>query len=74
MNLLPSLNLPPIVDSSTANMATDFYEPALSVSVRYDRGVGFFSSGWLRVVAKGPARFLTDSINHITPNGQFSLF
>lgn len=34
-------------------MAADFYAPALSVSVRYDRGVGFFSSGWLRMVAQG---------------------
>jgi superfamily II DNA or RNA helicase len=38
-------------------MAEDFYIPALSVSTRYDRGVGFFSSGWLRVVAQGMTNF-----------------
>lgn len=54
---LPSLNLPPILDTSSADMAADFFEPALSVSVRYDRGVGFFSSGWLRMVAKGLVTF-----------------
>lgn len=55
--LLPALNLPPTLDTSSANMATDFYAPALSVSIRYDRGVGFFSSGWLRVMAQGLAKF-----------------
>lgn len=54
---LPSLNLPPILDTSSANMAEDFYKPALSVAVRYDRGVGFFSSGWLRVLAQGLTKF-----------------
>ncbi len=49
---LQQLALPPIMDTSTADMAEEFYVPALSVSVRYDRGVGFFSSGWLRVVAR----------------------
>lgn len=38
-------------------MVAEFYAPALAVSVRYDRGVGFFSSGWLRVVADGLTRF-----------------
>lgn len=38
-------------------MAVDFYVPALSVSVRYDRGVGFFSSGWLRMAAQGMVQF-----------------
>lgn len=58
---LQSLNLPSILDTSSANMAADFYEPALSVSVRYDRGVGFFSSGWLRVLAQGLTKFAANS-------------
>ncbi|MCP5097978.1 MAG: DEAD/DEAH box helicase family protein [Chloroflexi bacterium] len=54
---LQSLHYPPIMDNSTANMIADFYQPALSVAVRYDRGVGFFSSGWLRMVANGMMQF-----------------
>jgi len=51
--LLKDLSLPPIIDTSTADMALEFYVPALSASVHYDRGVGFFSSGWLKMVAQG---------------------
>lgn len=54
---LKQLNLPSIIDTSSADMISDFYEPVLSVAVQYDRGVGFFSSGWLRVVAKGLITF-----------------
>lgn len=38
-------------------MAVDFISPALSMSKRYDRGVGFFSSGWLRMIAQGMVQF-----------------
>ena len=58
--LLSTLNLPTTIDTSTADMAADFYAPALSVSLRYDRGVGFFSSGWLRMVAQGLLPFATN--------------
>lgn len=54
---LQKIELPPTIDTSSANMVTHFYEPALSVSMRYDRGVGFFSSGWLRMVARGLVAF-----------------
>ena len=50
---LKNIHLPATMDTSSADTAVDFYAPALSVSVRYDRGVGFFSSGWLRVAAQG---------------------
>jgi hypothetical protein len=50
---LKQLELPSVMDTSSADMAGEFYVPALAVSVGYDRGVGFFSSGWLRVVARG---------------------
>lgn len=45
------------ITSSTENLAENFYEPALSLSIRYDRGVGFFSSGWLRMVSHGLVQF-----------------
>jgi hypothetical protein len=54
---LKELSLPSVIDSSTADMAREFVVPALSASLRYDRGVGFFSSGWLRVVAQGLVAF-----------------
>ncbi|MCW5841678.1 MAG: DEAD/DEAH box helicase family protein [Caldilinea sp.] len=68
---LPQLHLPFIIDSSSADMAREFIVPALAASVCYDRGVGFFSSGWLRMVSEGMiafaencgrARFITSPI------------
>ena len=59
---LKNLGLPSIIDKSTADMAADFYVPALSVSVRYDRGVSFFSSGWLRMTIQGLLPFAGNGI------------
>ncbi len=36
-------------------------KPELAVSVRYDRGVGFFSASWLRLAAKGMTGFAANS-------------
>lgn len=55
--MLPDLHLPPILDTSTADLIADFFVPALAHSIRYDRGVGYFSSGWLRIAAKGMVQF-----------------
>lgn len=54
---LTQLDLPTTLDTSTADLAADFYKPALSAAIKYDRGVGFFSSGWLRLVAQGMSQF-----------------
>jgi superfamily II DNA or RNA helicase len=42
---------------NTANydLAHEFFIPLLSDAISYDRGVGYFSSGWLRINAKGLA-------------------
>lgn len=45
------------LDTSTNDLLTDFFVPALNASYRYDRGVGFFSSGWLRLAASGMTQF-----------------
>ncbi len=37
------------------HLARDFFIPLLSQAISYDRGVGYFSSGWLRVNAQGLA-------------------
>ncbi len=57
---LTELSLPPVVDTSSHDIIADFFAPALAASVRYDRGVGFFSSGWLRIAAKGMHQFASN--------------
>ena len=46
-----------ILNTSDHDFMEDFFIPALSLSVKYDRGVGFFSSGWFRQAAKGLTQF-----------------
>lgn len=48
---------PLTIDTSSADLVEDFFVPALSCSVKYDRGVGYFSSGWLRENARGMVSF-----------------
>jgi len=38
------------------DLAREFFIPLLSQAISYDRGVGYFSSGWLRVNAQGLAQ------------------
>jgi hypothetical protein len=52
-----ALNIPAVLDTSTHDLTRDFFAPLLSNAVRYDRGVGFFSSGWLRINAQGMVAF-----------------
>src|ERR1700761_9579114 len=58
--LLPSLDLPRTMDTSSADLVNDFFVPALAVSSQYDRGVGYFSSGWLQVAASGLGQFASN--------------
>ena len=39
--------------TSTTRLIEHFYAPALSRSVSYDRGVGYFTSAWLRMAGAG---------------------
>ena len=55
--MLPQLTFPPTIDTSSNDLFVDFFIPALKASVQYDRGVGFFSSGWLRLAARGMVEF-----------------
>ncbi len=54
---LRSVSFPSTLDTSTGDLITDFFVPALKASVQYDRGVGFFSAGWLRMAAEGMVLF-----------------
>ena len=42
--------------SGQHDLSRDFFIPMLSHAIAYDRGVGYFSSGWLKVNAQGLAR------------------
>lgn len=55
--MLRALNLPAMMDTSSNNLTTDFFAPLLSNSVSYDRGVGYFSSAWLRINSLGMTNF-----------------
>jgi DNA phosphorothioation system restriction enzyme len=51
------LQIPCCMDTSGYDLVEQFFTPLLLNSVRYDRGVGFFSSGWLKVHCKGMSAF-----------------
>ena len=57
MSSFQDLNLPTMMDTSDHDLVSDFFTPLLSNSVLYDRGVGFFSSGWLRINGSGMVAF-----------------
>lgn len=57
MKSLSDLNLIAVMDTSEHNLTTELFMPLLSNSVRYDRGVGYFSSGWLRINCEGMVAF-----------------
>jgi superfamily II DNA or RNA helicase len=52
---LRELSPDPHLATSTDKLLDRFYVPALRASVSYDRGVGFFTSSWLRLAASGLA-------------------
>jgi superfamily II DNA or RNA helicase len=52
---LRSLPTDPHLATSTAKLLDYFYVPALKAAVSYDRGVGYFTSNWLRLAAAGLA-------------------
>jgi superfamily II DNA or RNA helicase len=50
------LDFPPVIDTSEVDFASEFYEPLLSRATEYKRGVGYFSSTWMRSAARGMAQ------------------
>lgn len=51
--MLRKLNLLPVYDSSEYDLIHDLIVPLLRNSISYLRGVGFFTSGWLKLAAHG---------------------
>jgi superfamily II DNA or RNA helicase len=56
--MLRDLDLLPVYDSAEKDLIADLIVPLLANSVSYYRGVGFFTSGWLRVASKGVVRLV----------------
>jgi hypothetical protein len=50
---LRALALPLLLNTSDHDLLRDFFTPVLAHAVRYDRGVGYFASGWLRLAGQG---------------------
>jgi len=63
--MLRTLSLDAVYDSAEHDIVQDLMVPCLEVSSRYLRGVGFFSSGWLRLAAHGLVR-LVENGGHAT--------
>jgi superfamily II DNA or RNA helicase len=52
------LHFDPIYTTQKNDVVSEFYVPALSVAVQYDRVTGFFSSSALSVAARGLSKFV----------------
>lgn len=55
LDSLRDVGFPEALDTSEDEVVIHLYIPAMSAAVRYDRGVGYFTSGWLTYVAEGLA-------------------
>lgn len=55
---LKDIEIPKIITTSNFTFSKDFFAPALSKSVRYDRGVGYFTSGWIKNNMHGLIQFI----------------
>lgn len=51
--MLKDLKLAPVYDSADCDLVQDLIVPLLAESRQYWRGVGFFTSGWLKAACKG---------------------
>ncbi len=54
---LKETNLPLALNTSKDDLINNFFNPLLKKSVKYDRGVGFFSSSWLKDTMIGMIEF-----------------
>lgn len=56
--MLKDLNLKYVYDSTVDDIMKDLVIPLLENSTIYYRGVGYFTSGWLKLASEGLARFV----------------
>ena len=55
MTSLP--NVPLTLNTSDNNFTLELFDPCLKWAKKYDRGVGYFTSGWIRSNAYGLSHF-----------------
>ena len=55
-DLFTSLTFPRVIDTSETNFIDEFYNPLLSRSIKYKRGVGYFTTNWFRSASRGIAK------------------
>lgn len=58
MTSLP--NVPLTLNTSENDLTLEFYDPCLKWAKKYDRGVGYFTSNWIRLNAHGLSHFATN--------------
>ncbi len=58
---LRALDFTPVMNTSEHDLVNNFFTPALENAISYNRGVGFFSAGWLRITMAGMASFAQHS-------------
>ncbi len=58
---LRQLRFTTVMNTSEHDLVNSFFVPALENAVTYNRGVGFFSAGWLRIAAAGMAALARNS-------------
>lgn len=56
--MLKELNLKYVYDSTVDDIMKDLVIPLLENSTKYYRGVGYFTSGWLKLASEGLTRFI----------------
>lgn len=58
--MLRDLELHPVYDSAECDLVLDLITPLLAESHEYWRGVGFFTSGWLRTACNGIVKLVSN--------------
>lgn len=56
---IPKINISKVYNTSDNDLIKEFYQPCLKWAVNYDRGVGFFTSGWIAQNAAGLSEFVS---------------
>jgi superfamily II DNA or RNA helicase len=51
--LFSDLSLPRVIDTSSTDFMSEFYNPLLSRATEYRRGVGYFTTNWVQSAARG---------------------
>ncbi len=54
-------NIPTCLNTSDNDIDNELYFPLLSWATTYDRGVGYFTSGWLKVNTEAMIEFVKNS-------------